>query len=94
MENEYNTIEEEIKLFIADYHQNNYSNKKIDIYKILNQQQQSLLEEFRIILEKRSYSYEECILIKMIVLANAALRNKFKDESTEIINLLSKAIES
>lgn len=93
MENEYNTIEEEIKLFIADYHQNNYANKKIDIYKILNQKQQSLLEEFSIFLEKRSYSYEECILIKMIVLANSALRKKIKKESTEIIDLLSNALE-
>lgn len=92
MENEYNDIIEGIKLCISEYNKD-YSNCKFDIYNILNDKQHLILKEFGLVIEDRFYSYEECVLIKMIIHAHLALINKFKTEATEIINCLTTAME-
>ena len=88
-----NAITEDIKFCVSEYHKNHYAGKEIDLYKILNLKQISILKEFGLFIDERLYSYEECFLIKVIIRAHLSLRMKFKDETIEIINLLSTAME-
>lgn len=92
MENKYNDITEGIKLCISEYNKD-YANCKFDIYNLLNDNQHLILKEFGLVIEDRLYTYEECVLIKMIIRAHSALINKFEIETTEIINCLATAME-
>lgn len=87
MKNKNDNIEEYIKQLIREYQKENIF-EDINIYEALNKEQQLILENFGIKIENKLYSQEECILIKMILRAQASLQNKFKEEVEEIIDIL------